>query len=93
MTGEVILYQTEDGAAQISLRAMDGTVWLTQAEMAALFDTAPQAITQLIKTVYADGELTAEATCKEFALNKAFTPVLRAHSVGAVGFSGWIARR
>ena len=65
MTGEVILYQTEDGAAQISLRAMDGTVWLTQAEMAALFDTAPQAITQLIKTIYADGELTAEATCKE----------------------------
>ena len=65
MTGEVILYQTEDGAAQISLRAMDGTVWLTQAEMAALFDTAPQAITQLIKTIFADGELTAEATCKE----------------------------
>lgn len=65
MTGEVILYQTEDGAAQISLRAIDGTVWLTQAEMAALFDTAPQAITQLIKTIYADGELTAEATCKE----------------------------
>ena len=65
MTGEVILYQTEDGAAQISLRAMDGTVWLTQAEMAALFDTAPQAITQLIKTIYADGELTAKATCKE----------------------------
>jgi len=65
MSGEVILYQTEDGAAQISLRAMDGTVWLTQAEMAALFDTAPQAITQLIKTIYADGELTAGATCKE----------------------------
>lgn len=65
MTGEVILYQTADGAAQISLRAMDGTVWLSQAEMAALFDTAPQAMTQLIKTIYADGELTAEATCKE----------------------------
>ena len=65
MTGEVVLYQTEDGAAQISLRAIDGTVWLTQAEMAALFDTAPQAITQLIKTIYADGELTGEATCKE----------------------------
>jgi len=65
MSGEVILYQTEDGAAQISLRAMDGTVWLTQAEMAALFDTAPQAITQLIKTIHADGELTAGATCKE----------------------------
>jgi hypothetical protein len=66
MAGEVILYQTEDGAAQISLRAIDGTVWLTQSEMAALFDTAPQAITQLIKTIYGDGELVEEATCKEF---------------------------
>lgn len=66
MAGEVILYTTQDGAAQISLRAADGTVWLTQAEMADLFDTAPQAITQLIKSIYADGELTAEATCKEF---------------------------
>jgi hypothetical protein len=66
MTGEVILYSTEDGAAQISLRAVGGTVWLTQAEMAALFDTAPQAITQLIKTIYADGELMQDATCKEF---------------------------
>jgi hypothetical protein len=66
MSGEVILYSTEDGAAQISLRAVDGTVWLTQAEMAVLFDTAPQAITQLIKTIYADGELMQDATCKEF---------------------------
>jgi hypothetical protein len=66
MSGEVILYSTEDGAALISLRAVDGTVWLTQAEMAALFDTAPQAITQLIKTIYADGELMQDATCKEF---------------------------
>lgn len=63
--GELILYQTEDGRAQIQLRAMDGTVWLTQAELAALFDTSPQAITQLIRAIYADTELSPEATCKE----------------------------
>ncbi len=65
MSGEMILYQTEDGLAQISLRAVDGTVWLTQAEIAQLFDTTPQAITQHIKTIYAEGELVEAATCNE----------------------------
>ena len=41
-TGSLILYRTEDGRESIQLRAVDGTVWLTQAEMAALFDTSVQ---------------------------------------------------
>ncbi len=65
MTGEVILYQTEDGAAQISLRAMDGTVWLTQAEMAALFDTSKQSISLHLRNIFADGELVADSVVKE----------------------------
>lgn len=64
--GELILYRTQDGFAEIQLRAIDGTVWLTQAEMAQLFETSPQAITQLIKAIYSEGELAEEATCKEF---------------------------
>ncbi|AQV92599.1 hypothetical protein BJN34_01675 [Cupriavidus necator] len=63
--GELILYTTEDGAVQIRLQAADGTVWLTQAEMAELFQTSPQNMTLHIKAVYAEGELAAEATCKE----------------------------
>jgi len=63
--GELILYSTEDGAATIGLRAVDGTVWLTQARMAELFQTSPQAITQLIATIYADGEADEAATCKQ----------------------------
>lgn len=61
----MILYQTEDGRAQISLHPCGGTVWLTQAEMAQLFDTTPQAITQHVKTIYAEGEEAEAATCKE----------------------------
>ncbi len=64
--GEIILYATEDGAAEIQLRAVDGTVWLTQAQMADLFATSPQAITQLIRAIYSDAELTEQATCNEF---------------------------
>jgi hypothetical protein len=63
--GELILYTTDDGHAEVQLRAEGGTVWLTQAEIAALFDTTPQNITQHARAIYAEGELTPEATCKE----------------------------
>lgn len=63
--GELILYRSPDGVTEIQLRAIDGTVWLTQAEMADLFQTSPQAITQLVKAIYGEGELTEAATCKE----------------------------
>jgi len=55
--GELILYRSEDGRAEIQLRAEGDTVWLTQAEMAELFDTTPQAITQHIRAIYEEGEL------------------------------------
>lgn len=64
--GELILYQTEDGEAEIDLRAIDGTVWLTQANLAELFATTPQNVTLHIKAIYEDGELIEEATCKDF---------------------------
>lgn len=64
-SGELILYTAEDGSAAIQLRAEGGTVWLTQAQIANLFDTTPQNITQHIKAVFAEGELTEVATCKE----------------------------
>lgn len=64
--GELILYRTEDGRDTIRLRVVDGTVWLTQAEIAGLFDTTPQNVTQHLGTVFGDGELDEAATCKDF---------------------------
>lgn len=63
--GELILYRTEDGKAAIQLRAVEGTVWLSQAEIAALFDTTPQNITLHLRNVQSEGELDVEATCKD----------------------------
>ena len=63
---ELVLYRTEDGRTEIQLKAIGGTVWLTQAEIAELFSTSPQAITQLIKTIYEENELVLSATCKHF---------------------------
>lgn len=65
MSGELILYTTDDGRVRIQLRAEDGTVWITQAEIAELFQTTPQNITLHIKSIYAEGELASDATCKE----------------------------
>lgn len=63
--GELILYRTEDGRDAVQLRLVDGTVWLTQAEIALLFETTPQNITQHLSAIYQQGELTPDATCKQ----------------------------
>lgn len=63
--GEIILYNAEDGSPMIHLRAEEGTVWLTQAEIATLFQTTPQNITLHIKAICEEGELEAQSTCKE----------------------------
>ncbi|MFT0892765.1 RhuM family protein [Pseudochelatococcus sp. G4_1912] len=63
--GEFILYNTEDGVPTIGLRAIEGAVWLTQAQIAELFQTSTQAITRLIAIIYADGEADEAATCKK----------------------------
>ncbi|MBV9881506.1 MAG: virulence RhuM family protein [Sphingomonadaceae bacterium] len=66
MAAELIQYQTEDGATVIRLQARDGNVWLSQAEIAELFQITPQAVTQHIRTIYEDGELEQAATCKDY---------------------------
>ncbi|WP_281916055.1 virulence RhuM family protein [Caldimonas thermodepolymerans] len=65
MAGELILYTTEDGAASVRLRADGGTVWLSQLEMAELFQTSVPNINIHIKNILDEGELPAEATIKE----------------------------
>lgn len=62
---DLIVYRTDDGLAEVSLRALDGSVWLSQAEIAELFQVTPQAVTQHIRAIYAQTELEPEATCKE----------------------------
>jgi len=63
--GSFLLYTTENGKEKIEVRLENGTVWMTQAAMAELFQTTPQNITIHLKGIYSDGELTEDATCKE----------------------------
>jgi hypothetical protein len=62
---DLILYTTEDGRSQIKLRAQEHTVWLTQLDMAELFDATKQNISLHLKNIFEDGELDAAATVKK----------------------------
>ena len=63
--GEIVLYQPE-GEVRLEVRVENETVWLTQAQMAELFDKVPQNITIHIKNIYKEGELDNISTCKEY---------------------------
>ena len=61
----LILYTTEDGKSRIQLRADRQTVWLTQREMAQLFDVSTDNVGLHLKNIYEDGELARDATTEE----------------------------
>ena len=63
---EFLLYRTEDGRARVEVRFGGETAWLTQAAMAALFQTTPQTITRHVAAIYAEGELDEAATCTSY---------------------------
>ena len=63
---EIILYQTEDGRTRIQCRFENDTLWLTQAQIAELFQTTPQNVTLHLKAIFAEGELSEAATCKDY---------------------------
>ena len=64
--GEFLLYQTEDAQTLIQVRFQEGGLWLTQQQLADLFQSTPQNITQHIRAIYQTGELREEATCKPY---------------------------
>lgn len=68
---DLILYTTEDGRSQIKLRAKDQTVWLTQREMAQLFDVSTDNVGLHLKNIFADGELEAVSVTEESSVTAA----------------------
>jgi len=63
---QFLVYEAENGQIKIDVRLENETVWLTQPLMAELFQTTVPNISMHIRNIYADGELTPEATLKEF---------------------------
>ena len=66
MSRDLLICQTEVGRTHIQVHLENETVWLTQADMARLFQTTPQNITLHLKNIFAEGELDEAGTCKDF---------------------------
>jgi hypothetical protein len=64
--GQMLIYQAEDGRLKVEARLDGETLWLTQQQMADLFQTARTNVVEHIRHVYDEGELEEEATCRNF---------------------------
>jgi len=64
--GNIILYNTPDGKASVALYAKDGTVWMNQNQLAELFDTSKQNISQHIRNILEDNELSENSVVKNY---------------------------
>lgn len=63
---QIIIYQSEDGETRIDVKFTGDTVWLSQQQMADLYQTSRPNIVQHIRNIYEDGELDEPSTCKNF---------------------------
>lgn len=72
---EIIMYQTEDGLTKIDVRMENETVWLTQAQMAELFQRERSGITKHIKNVFAEGEVDEKSNVKNVHIANSDKPV------------------
>lgn len=63
---QIIIYQSEDGETRIDVKFTGDTVWLSQQQMADLYQSSRSNVVEHIKHIYEDGELDEESTCRNF---------------------------
>lgn len=91
LTPMLILYTTDDGKSQIQLRAKDQTVWLTQRDMAELFDVSTDNVGLHLKNIFADGELEESSVTEKSSVTAAdgknyLTKLYKLEAILAVGY-------
>ena len=64
--GEILIYQSEDGLTNIEVKMEDETVWLTQQQMAELFQTSKSNVSEHIKHIFEEGELDENSVVRKF---------------------------
>lgn len=64
--GDIVIYQTKDGLTKIDVRFEDETVWLTQAQLVELYQSSKSNISEHIKHIFEEGELTEDSTVRKF---------------------------
>ena len=69
-TNSIVIYQTNDGETSIDVKFKDETVWLSQAQMAELFQKDRSVISRHINNIFKEGELEESLVCAKFAHTK-----------------------
>lgn len=64
--GDIVIYQTQDGLTKINVKFEDETVWLTQAQLVELYQSSKANISEHIKHIFEEGELTEDSTVRKF---------------------------
>ena len=67
-SGEIAFYEAPDGQVRLDVRLERETIWLSQKQMAELFDTSTDNVGLHLRKVYAEGELGAEATTEDYSV-------------------------
>lgn len=66
LSGEILLYQTLDGSTRIDVRLQDETLWLTQMQMAELFQKDKRTISEHVQNIFTEGELDENSVVRKF---------------------------
>ena len=64
--GDIVIYKTQDGLTKINVKFEDETVWLTQAQLVELYQTSKSNLSEHIKHIFEEGELSQESTVRNF---------------------------
>jgi hypothetical protein len=67
-TGQIVLYQTEDGRTRVECRFVDETLWLSQALIAELFQVSVPTVNEQLRNIDDEGELQAGPTITKFRI-------------------------
>ena len=89
MEDKIIIYNTEDGQTKIDVRLENDIVWLSQKQMAGLFDCSINNVSLHLKNVFAQGELNEKATTEESSIvqregNRAVSRPLKLYNLDAI---------
>lgn len=68
-TGEILIYQNQEGSIKVDVRLEEETVWLTQEQMALLFGKAKSTINEHILNIYAENELVEDTSCRKIGIS------------------------
>lgn len=65
-TGEILVYQNDDGSLKLDVKLQDETVWLSQSQLVQLYASSKANVSEHIKNIFEEGELFQEATVRNF---------------------------